>query len=147
MQTEPSASFPLVHLDLIRMKQVLTNLMSNAIKFTPSGGTVRIESRVTDDQVYISVVDTGVGISAADLPRLFREFERIEPAHGGRPEGSGLGLALSRRLAELHGGTISVESKPGRGSIFTLRLPLHEDKMAGELWSTTIAEDSHGDST
>ncbi|MBI5366646.1 MAG: PAS domain-containing protein [Planctomycetes bacterium] len=118
------ADLPVVYLDPMRIKQVLYNLLSNGVKFTPKGGTVRLRAAVDGDRLAVTVEDTGIGIRADDLPRLFREFERIENGAAAPPQGSGLGLALSRRLAELHGGTIMVTSKPGAGSAFTVRLPL-----------------------
>jgi signal transduction histidine kinase len=110
--------------DPVRIKQVLINLISNAVKFTPQGGRVRVTTSEEQDRVAIAVEDTGVGISAEDMPRLFREFERIESkTDGPKPEGTGLGLALTRRLVELHGGVIHVESEPSKGSTFTVLLP------------------------
>ena len=112
-----------IFVDPVRIKQVLLNLMSNAIKFTPAGGSVHVKTTEQDDRLSVEVEDTGIGIGAVDLPRLFREFERIESPTGPRPEGTGLGLALTRRLVELHGGVIHVESAPGKGSRFTVLLP------------------------
>ncbi len=122
-------NLPALFVDPMRIKQVLYNLLSNAIKFTPAGGGVTLEVRQEGDQMAIAVSDTGIGIRTEDLPRLFQEFERLAPQPGGPasttfPEGTGLGLALSRRLIEKHGGTIAVESAPGRGSTFTVRLPI-----------------------
>jgi len=106
--------------DPIRLKQMLYNLLSNAVKFTPEGGSVTLAARRTDAAAEIAVSDTGIGIRAADLPRLFSEFSQLGPQ---RHEGTGLGLALTKRLVELHGGTIRAESEPGKGSVFTLTLP------------------------
>jgi signal transduction histidine kinase len=116
-------SLPEIYLDPGRIKQVLYNLVSNGIKFTPRGGTVRLNAYRADDHVAIDVADTGVGISAENLPRLFHEFEQIPQARGVRPEGTGLGLALTKRLVALHGGEVSVESKVGQGSVFSVWLP------------------------
>jgi signal transduction histidine kinase len=112
-----------VFVDPVRIKQVLINLVSNAVKFTPKGGMVRVRTTEDDDRLTIAVEDSGVGIRAEDMPRLFREFERIESRNGPKPEGTGLGLALTRRLVDLHGGVIHVESEPGKGSKFTVLLP------------------------
>ena len=120
----PEAALPRVHGDPVRLKQILYNLVSNAIKFTPRGGRVRLTAEADAAALTIVVHDTGIGIRAEDMPRLFREFERIEPASGPMQEGTGLGLVISRRFAELHGGTLTAESEFGRGSSFTLRLPL-----------------------
>ena len=105
------------------MRQILLNLVSNAIKFTRNG---QIRIRVRRDGEHhldISVRDTGIGIPADKLAVIFLPFTQVDPSTTRRYEGSGLGLAISRRLAELMGGTLSVESSPGRGSTFTLRLP------------------------
>jgi signal transduction histidine kinase len=107
--------------DAGRVRQVVLNLLSNAVKFTDAGGvTVRLE--VVGEWVDLSVADTGAGIAADDLDRVFREFEQADSAVG--KGGTGLGLAISRRLAELLGGTLRAESTLGQGSVFTLRLPL-----------------------
>ena len=110
-------------LDRTRVRQILLNLVSNAIKFTRNG---QIRIRVRRDGEHhldISVRDTGIGIPADKLAVIFLPFTQVDPSTTRRYEGSGLGLAISRRLAELMGGTLSVESSPGRGSTFTLRLP------------------------
>jgi PAS domain S-box-containing protein len=117
-------SLPDVFIDPGRIKQVLYNLIANAIKFTPRGGTVRVSARADAKHVVVLVADTGVGIAKEDLPRLFREFEQLPQPNGARPEGTGLGLALTRRLVELHGGKVAVESELGKGSTFSVYLPL-----------------------
>jgi signal transduction histidine kinase len=103
---------------------VLFNLLSNGFKFTPKGGTVSLSVQAEMDRVAIEVRDTGVGIRAEDLPRLFQEFQQIVDPDRPRQDGSGLGLAITKRLVELHGGTVAVQSEPGRGSAFTVKLPL-----------------------
>ncbi len=107
-----------------RVKQVLLNLLSNAIKFTPEGGRISVTARVIGEYAEISVTDTGIGISTEDRQRIFEEFYQVkrDPAH--KREGTGLGLALSKKFVELHGGRICVESEPGKGSTFTFTLPL-----------------------
>jgi signal transduction histidine kinase len=107
-----------------KVKQVLLNLLSNALKFTPEGG--RIDLRVTRNQelVEVSVADTGVGIAPEDQAAIFEEFRQVGTADK-KVEGTGLGLALSRRFVELHGGQIWVESQAGVGSTFTFTLPVH----------------------
>jgi PAS domain S-box-containing protein len=110
--------------DAAKVKQMLLNLVSNAIKFTPSGGQIDIRSRQVELWVEIAVSDNGIGIADQDLSRLFTEFQQLDAGPGRRQEGTGLGLALTRRFAELHGGQVSVESSLGNGSTFTLRLPL-----------------------
>jgi signal transduction histidine kinase/DNA-binding response OmpR family regulator len=113
-----------VVLDPARLKQMLYNLLSNAIKFTGEGGRVQLRALPEGEQLLrIEVEDTGIGIAAADLPKLFSQFQQL---HGGlaRPyPGSGLGLVLTRHLAELHGGSVGVRSTPGVGSVFHIVLP------------------------
>jgi signal transduction histidine kinase len=94
------------------------------VKFTDRGGIVRIRARRDDDRVSIAVIDTGVGIAPADLSRLYRAFEQLTLPSGDRPGGTGLGLALTKRLVEMHGGTIDVESELGVGTTFTVRIPV-----------------------
>jgi len=106
-----------------KFKQVLLNLLSNAVKFTPAGGTVELRAKTEDDWLVVSVRDTGIGISDGDRAAIFKEFHQVRSAGGARQEGTGLGLPLSRRLVELHHGTLTVESEPGRGSTFTARFP------------------------
>jgi signal transduction histidine kinase len=105
-----------------KVKQVAFNLLSNAVKFTPDGGRVQVTARRVGDAVEVAVADSGVGISAADLPRLFEEFRQVGRGRA-QAEGTGLGLALAKQLVELHGGTIRVESEVGCGSTFTVTLP------------------------
>jgi len=105
-----------------RIRQVIFNLLSNAVKFTPSGGAVHVTTARTDGEIRISVADTGPGIAVEDRERIFEEFQQGEAAVQQR-EGTGLGLALSKRLVELHGGRIWVDSEVGAGSLFVFTLP------------------------
>jgi signal transduction histidine kinase len=125
-------SLPDLELDPVRITQVLYNLLSNSIKFTPQGGRVQLSAGACEGGVTISVEDSGIGISADDQKRLFREFERIEPSAGPRAEGTGLGLALVKRLVELHSGTVQVTSEPGRGSTFVVTLPTPTNRLHPE---------------
>jgi signal transduction histidine kinase/CheY-like chemotaxis protein len=109
--------------DSSKVTQMLLNLVSNAIKFTPSGGRIGIQARGAGSWIEIAVSDTGIGIAEADLGRLFTEFQQLSAGPGRQQQGTGLGLALTKRFAELHGGQVTVESKLGTGSTFTLRLP------------------------
>jgi len=115
---------PTVRADRVRLRQILYNLISNAVKFTDRGGVVRVRAHLNGDRVAIAVIDTGVGIAAADLSRLYRSFEQLTLPSGDRPGGTGLGLALTKRLVEMHGGTIDVESELGVGTTFTVRIPV-----------------------
>ena len=117
-------SVDLVEGDERRIRQVVFNLLSNAVKFTPSGGRVGVSTEKENGEVRIAVRDTGPGIAAEDQARIFEEFQQARDTNGERPEGTGLGLALSRSLVELHGGRIWVESEPGHGSTFTFTLPV-----------------------
>jgi signal transduction histidine kinase len=103
--------------------QAVTNLVSNAVKYSPGGGTVTIAARNDGDNVVLSVQDEGFGIAPADLPRIFDRFERIESGIAGRISGAGLGLSIVREIAALHGGHVWAESEPGIGSTFFLALP------------------------
>jgi CheY-like chemotaxis protein/anti-sigma regulatory factor (Ser/Thr protein kinase) len=105
------------------MKQVLVNLLSNAVKFTPEGGRIGIQVREGRDTIAITVWDHGIGIAPSDLPRLFQPFVQLDSRLSRAHAGTGLGLTLVRRLVELHGGEVRVESQPGRGSRFTIELP------------------------
>jgi signal transduction histidine kinase len=108
-----------------RLRQVVFNLLSNAIKFTPPGGHVDVSARLANGQVAIAIADTGPGISAAELETIFEEFEQT--THGKRADGTGLGLPLSRKLVELHGGRLWAESAAGRGSTFRFTLPTRQE--------------------
>ncbi|HWO92403.1 MAG TPA: HAMP domain-containing sensor histidine kinase, partial [Methylomirabilota bacterium] len=106
-----------------KVKQVLLNILSNALKFTPEGGRIDIDARLHADRAEVSVTDTGVGIAPGDQEAVFEEFRQVG-ATDKKAEGTGLGLALSRRFIELHGGQISVQSEIGHGSTFTFTLPV-----------------------
>jgi signal transduction histidine kinase len=113
----------LVEADERRIRQVIYNLLSNAVKFTPEGGSVTVSSAQLDGEVHVSVADTGPGIAPEDQARIFEQFQQTEVGAKER-EGTGLGLALSKMLIELHGGRIWVESEVGNGSTFTFALPV-----------------------
>jgi signal transduction histidine kinase len=112
-----------VHGDERKVKQVLLNLLSNALKFTPEGGRIDVGAGLHGEMAQVSVADTGVGIAPADQEAVFEEFRQVGAAEK-KAEGTGLGLALSRKFVELHGGTIWVESEPGHGATFTFTLPV-----------------------
>jgi signal transduction histidine kinase/putative methionine-R-sulfoxide reductase with GAF domain len=106
-----------------KFKQILLNLLSNAVKFTPDGGRVDVIARRTPDALEVAVRDTGIGIAAEDQKLVFEEFRQVGNDYTKKQEGTGLGLALAQRFVGLHGGTITVESEPGKGSTFTFTIP------------------------
>jgi len=114
---------PGLYADPQAIRQVLVNVLSNAIKFTPEGGTIRLRAEADGKTLTVTVTDTGIGISPQAIPRLMRPFERGDEAEDRQIQGSGLGLAISRSLVELHGGGIEIESELGRGTTVTIRLP------------------------
>jgi signal transduction histidine kinase len=123
---EVSSSMPRVKADARRITQVLTNLVANAIQYTPKGGTVTVTAEQSGDKVSVKVSDTGIGIPAEHIPHLFTRFYRVEKSRSRQAGGgSGIGLAIARHLVEAHGGTIRAESGgSGKGSKFTFTLPL-----------------------
>jgi signal transduction histidine kinase len=123
MATEPEEIT--ITADERRLRQIVFNLVSNAVKFTPGGGRVDISARLEESRVEVAVADTGPGIAAEDLETIFEEFEQT--SEGKQAEGTGLGLPLSRKLVELHGGRLWAESEPGRGSTFRFTLPLRQE--------------------
>ncbi len=149
LETESDGRIGSFPMDAARIKQVLLNLVGNAIKFTPDGGYVRVTARLVKwltgqavdssgpinklttrpidgdgDYVEIAVADTGPGIPPEDHERIFQEFQQAQTTRGAdKPEGTGLGLALAKRFVEMHGGRIWVESEVGRGSTFAFSLP------------------------
>ena len=109
--------------DQRKVKQVLLNLLSNAVKFTPEGGRIEVRAQRLDGHVEVSVTDTGIGIAPADQDLVFEEFRQVGTDYAKKHEGTGLGLTLSRKFVELHGGRIWVKSQPGQGSTFAFTLP------------------------
>ena len=146
---------PPIAADEVKLKQILCNLLSNAIKFTPNGGRVSVAARVLANQidgaslVEIAVSDTGIGIAPQDQLRVFEQFEQVDSAYARAQKGTGLGLALTRRLVELHAGTISLESEIHKGSTFRFTMPVYsetsvESDSRNEMPSATrvVADDS-----
>jgi signal transduction histidine kinase len=128
----PSAEVPIFG-DAERLVTIITNLVENAIKYSPQGGAVRCVVSAADNSARLSVIDRGVGISPEDLPRLFNRFERLQNPKTSHVGGTGLGLYLSRELARQHGGDIEVNSEAGAGSTFSLVLPLTRPLAEAEL--------------
>jgi signal transduction histidine kinase len=120
---------PLVDIDAQRIKQVLNNLIDNAVAHTGAGGSVTITSRQQEDRIFISVADTGEGIPPEHLPFIFERFYRVDKSRTRATGGTGLGLTIAKRLVEAHGGTITVTSEPGKGSVFTFSLPVIKEKI------------------
>jgi signal transduction histidine kinase len=119
-----ASGLPMVRADERRMKQVLINLLANAVKFTPPGGLVTLTARLDGDGgLELCVTDTGIGMRAEDIPRALEPFAQIDSARARRLEGTGLGLPLSRKLVELHGGTLSIRSEIDKGTTVAVRLP------------------------
>jgi signal transduction histidine kinase len=114
-----------------KFKQILLNLLSNAVKFTPEGGRINLDAALIKDSVEISVSDTGIGIAPEHQETIFEEFRQVGTDAAKKREGTGLGLTLTKRFVELHGGTIRVESVIGKGSTFTFTLPLNRENVDG----------------
>ena len=129
--------------DAGKLKQMLLNLVSNAIKFTPESGTVTIAVKQVQDSVEFSVADTGIGIAPADQATIFKEFHQVDHGPGRKHEGTGLGLALTKRFAALHGGDVRVSSDVERGSVFTLSLPLRAVEKPAPQPAPVAASNGH----
>ncbi len=123
------ANLPFIHSDEDKVKQILINLLSNAAKFTQEG-SIQINVWVEENKFFVTVTDTGIGISQTLLNKIFEEFRQVDTQIRNQFGGSGLGLPISRSLAELLGGTLTAVSEEGQGSVFTLTLPTHTDKLS-----------------
>jgi signal transduction histidine kinase len=128
VQLEPD--LPLVNADRERIAQVLANLVSNALRYTPAGGVITLAAARSGDRVLLRVSDTGPGIEPEHLPYVFKRFYRADDSRPANGE-SGLGLAIAKSLVEAHGGTIQVESEPGHGATFTVALPAAREATQG----------------
>lgn len=120
--SEAALDLPEVEADYRALKQILLNLLTNAVKFTPRGGRVEVRAERAAGRIKISVRDTGIGIAKEDLGRLAKPFEQIESQHSKTQQGTGLGLALTKSLVEGHGGELAIESEPGRGTTVSFTL-------------------------
>jgi signal transduction histidine kinase len=126
---DPGNELPLVDIDAQRVRQVLNNLLNNAIAHTGKDGSVSITARPDGEKLYISVADTGEGIPAQDLPMIFERFYRVDKSRTRATGGTGLGLTIAKRIVEAHGGTITAASEQGKGSTFTFSLPVIKEKL------------------
>ena len=124
LQATCPESVPKVLADQGQLEQVLLNLLDNAIKYTPDGGDIAIRARQEAKQVVIDVSDTGIGIPSKDLKRIFERFYRVDEGRSREQGGTGLGLAIVKHIVQLHGGEITVTSEAGKGSTFTVSLPI-----------------------
>ncbi len=132
LTSRPSKSGLLVQADPGRLAQALTNLIGNALKFTPPGGRVRVTARGEEAEVLIEVADTGMGIAPEDLPVLFERFRQVGPATAAERKGTGLGLAITKAIVERSGGRVEVTSRVGEGSVFTIVLPAADSSLSAE---------------
>lgn len=123
LRCEPDECLPPIFVDVTRLRQILINLLSNALKFTPSGGMVSLRAHAGASDVLIEVADTGIGISPEDLPKALEPFGQIENALTRTQDGTGLGLPLTKNLVESHGGVFEIESEVGKGTTVRIRLP------------------------
>ena len=128
-----------LHGDKLRLVQIFTNLLTNAIKYTPEGGRIDVQTTVEAGEVIVAVTDSGVGIAADQMPSIFKLFEQAEHNLAGTESGLGLGLPITKRLVELHGGTIDVRSYPGLGSTFKVRLAHETRRMQPTIRKPTIS--------
>jgi len=137
LESDVAADLPSLFADEAKFKQIMYNLLSNAIKFTPDGGNVFVTASIqngssSDSFLQFTVADTGIGIQSNDQERVFKEFEQVDSSYGRQQQGTGLGLALTKRLVEMHGGKIWVESEgiEGKGSTFTFLIPIPKAEFA-----------------
>jgi len=134
VEYSPSLAFPSIYADPARLKQILINLLENALKFTPDKGSVKLEVQASPKEglIRFSITDTGVGIKPENMQKIFKPFVQADGGLARQYEGAGLGLALAKKLAELHGGQIEVQSEPGKGSCFTVVLPWDKKTVESE---------------
>ncbi|WP_406661154.1 PAS domain-containing sensor histidine kinase [Methanolobus sp. ZRKC3] len=126
VKTEISPDDLEIYADKIKFKQIMYNLLNNAVKFTPQDGNIRITARYDNDQLSIEVSDTGIGISPEEQNIIFQPFRQVDSAESRKYQGTGLGLALVKQLVELHNGTVEVESEVGKGSTFKIKTPIKQ---------------------
>lgn len=132
IETEVSDPLPAIEADELRISQVLTNLLGNAVKFSSENGTIRVRATVDGEGVRLDIEDTGIGISPDDIPKLFTKFRQLDSSSTRTASGTGLGLAISKGIVEEHAGRIWVTSTPGQGSVFSVWLPIEQAVRPGE---------------
>ena len=123
---QSAPDLPTVMGDKEQLERMVGNLISNAVRYTPDGGSVTVKLAHEEDDLVLTVADTGIGIPEAALPRIFTEFFRADNARKFTNSGSGLGMSITKAIVEQHGGTITVSSQEGEGTAFTVRLPVGE---------------------
>ena len=143
--TAPDIDAGAITADAGKVRQMLLNLVSNAVKFTPEGGAVTVRAARLAETVELTVTDNGIGIAAGDQERVFHEFQQVDSGVGRSQPGTGLGLTLTRRFANLHGGDVRVESELGRGSVFTISLPIEAHRAAAVIAPHAAALRAPGD--
>jgi len=135
------AALPIIEADPARVRQILLNLLSNAVKFTPASGRVELAVKVDGDRdLVLCVSDTGIGMRSEEIPIALEPFSQIDSSLSRRYEGTGLGLPLTKRLVELHGGALTIRSSPGKGTEVTVRLPIRQAGAAiGQARAASVA--------
>jgi signal transduction histidine kinase len=124
-----ASDITIINADERKIKQIMYNLLSNAVKFTPDGGKVDIKVDIKDEELRVSVTDTGIGIKQEDMDKLFKAFQQIDSKYVRKYGGTGLGLSLTKEMVKLHGGEIWVKSESGKGSTFTFTISLRKNKV------------------
>jgi len=124
LEFKPHEPLPFIDADVNNMEGIFTNLISNAVKYTNQGGKVMVRSRVKGGYIQVDVADTGIGIAREDLPKIFDRFYRVKTEQTRKVVGSGLGLSIVKGIIEAHFGSIEVESEPGKGTTFSVFLPI-----------------------
>ena len=128
---EVDQNLPEIPVDATQIERVFINLVNNAIKFTPEKGTIIVRAKREPEKIAVSVIDTGIGIKKEDLNKLFNEFYRVDNEINQNVKGTGLGLALAKKIIEAHRGTMSVTSEPQKGSTFYFTLPIEQTPVTG----------------
>jgi signal transduction histidine kinase len=137
LSTDIGRGLPWLKADQRRIKQILINLLSNAVKFTPAGGRVQVSAQLTQAGLALAVADSGIGIAREDIPKALERFGQVDSRLERKYEGTGLGLPLSRQLAEMHGGELVLESTVGAGTTVTVTLP--RERLAARQAATAAA--------